>query len=110
MSVYADNEVHMLGDVTAIDRVIHDQLWHVEVMLGGSLTVIGLCCTDHGCRELARWLVFWPGQTRAKCTTHRDGWAHVATVMGFELQSKPLHVETVDEDDSRARFRNMELD
>ena len=110
MIVHDGNEVHLIGDITAIDRVVHDQLWWLSTQLYPHLVVLGLCCTDHGCRDVARWTCFWPGQTRVKCTPHRDAWAKVALVMGFELQSKPLHVEVVDEDESRARFRNMELE
>lgn len=73
------------------------------------LVVLGPTCTDHGCRAVARWTTYWPGSTLIKCTAHRDGWAKIATVMGFELVSRPLDVAT-GEDDASKRFSMMELE
>jgi hypothetical protein len=72
--------------------------------------VIGHCCTDNGCNAVAEWRCFWPAQTRAKCTPHRDGWAAVAEVMGFVMVSEPLAVRQWPEPDPSAeRFAAMEL-
>lgn len=91
------------------ELVLFDLLWMTVVlhMVDRPLFVIGLACTDDGCSAIAEWQCFWPGQTRAKCTAHRDGWARISTTMGFELQSKPLEVRNPDP--SAARFAAMEL-
>jgi hypothetical protein len=86
-------------------------LWPLFVALFcDELVVIGHCCTDNGCNAVAEWRCFWPAQTRAKCTPHRDGWAAVAEVMGFVMVSEPLAVRQWPEPDpSAARFAAMEL-
>lgn len=74
------------------------------------LVVLGHACNDRDCTEVARWTCYWPGQVRPKCTAHRDGWAHVADVMGFVLVSVPLPVrEWPEPDPSSQRFSLMEL-
>jgi hypothetical protein len=86
-------------------------LWPAVVAISfDELVVLGHCCTDVGCNAVAEWRCFWPAQTRAKCTPHRDGWAAVAEVMGFVMVSEPLEVRQWPEPDpSAARFAAMEL-
>lgn len=72
--------------------------------------VLGHKCSDVGCDRVARWTCFWPGQTRAKCTEHRDAWARVAQHMGFDLHSVALAaVEWPEPDASSVRFSLLEL-
>ena len=74
------------------------------------LFVLGHVCTDDGCGAIAPWLCYWPGQTRAKCTAHRQRWARVAETMGFTLAYTALEVRRWPEPDpSAARFAAMEL-
>lgn len=70
--------------------------------------VLGAACTDRGCSELAQWLCYWPGDTRAKCTPCKESWERVAVHMGFELVSKSLDVP-VGVDDTARRFSLLEL-
>lgn len=75
------------------------------------IVVLGNVCSDAGCYAVARWIAYWPGQTRCKCTAHRDAWSRVAAMMGFELVSTPLSVRELEErDPSVLRFEMMELD
>lgn len=74
----------------------------------GRIRVIGACCSDHGCSELARWTCHWPGQTGIKCGDHAAAWTRVAASMGFELISKPIDVP-VGLDDTEQRFSLLEL-
>ena len=75
------------------------------------ITVLGAKCRVHDCDRVAHWNVAWPGQgTSPNCTDHRDRWAKIAEVMGFELQSTPRYVRDVEPvDDAAVRFANMEL-
>lgn len=88
---------------------INAPVWFDEVV------VLGVTCSDHGCGEVATFDIAWPGRNTApqKCTAHRDGWAMVADVMGFELVSFPRPVRPFQpprEDDAALRFAMMELD
>ncbi|HEY6038935.1 MAG TPA: hypothetical protein VIV58_31850 [Kofleriaceae bacterium] len=91
------------------ELVLFDLLWMTVALhlVDRPLFVIGLACTDSTCFAIAEWQCFWPGQTAAKCTRCRDGWARIAEAFGFELQSKPLEVRHPDP--SAARFAAMEL-
>lgn len=94
------------------DYVEQSWLWQAFAEIGAGqrrLVVLGPCCIDNRCRQVATWRVFWPGQTSVKCTMHRDAWAVVAAAMGFALQSAPLDV-LPEGDPSSVRFQLMEIE
>lgn len=99
----------VLGDATYLRDGVLCVPWHVAIERSRwPVTIIGQLCSDHDCTAFARWVCYWPGQTRAKCTAHRDAWAHVAHHMGFELVSRAIDVATGEDDTSR-RFSLLEL-
>ena len=74
----------------------------------GNLVVTGQLCSDHGCLAFAGHTVYWPGQTSVKCDTHAANWTRIASVMGFDLVTRPIDSPRGD-DDSSKRFSLMEL-
>lgn len=79
---------------------------------------LGHCCGQHGCHELARWLVPWPGREPApQCQRHYEWTLHVAGTFQMadmiRLGTRPLEVKrryAEPEDQTAARFAAMELE
>lgn len=73
------------------------------------IRILGACCAQDGCSELARWQCFWPGQSNAACDHHKLVAERLANVFAFEIVSRPLDVP-VGLDDTEQRFSLLELD